>query len=158
MKILRMAHVRLAHLRVAHLRIGLGVLVGAYGLSNLAPIGSNALYKAGGLRNPPADLARMVPLWEATPWWQLAVWTGIVALLLVVAWRLIRGRTALGLYVLGLLAQTAFWWVMHAGAAYQQAFTPAELQMDYDMLLAIALVGVLIWWTERRPLGETASA
>ena len=145
-------------LRIAHLRIGLGVLVGAYGLSNILPITSNVLYKAGTLGQPRGDMARMAPLWEATAWWQLGLWTAVVALLMLVAWRLLRGRHALGLYVATLTADAALWWVMQSGAAYQQVFSPADVQMDYDMLLAMAVVGVLIWWVERRAGARAASA
>jgi hypothetical protein len=149
---------RVAHLRRGHLRIALGVLVGAYGLSNLLPIASNVAYKAGAMGQPTGEMARMVPLWEATAWWQLGLWTAVAALLMLVAWRLVRGRPALGLYVATLAADAVLWWLMQSGAAYQQVFTPADLQMDYDMLLAMAVVGVLIWWAERRHDATAASA
>ncbi|MDB5494718.1 MAG: hypothetical protein JWP86_2055 [Phenylobacterium sp.] len=145
-------------LRIANLRIGLGVLVGVYGLSNLLPIASNVAYKAGALGQPTGAMARMVALWDATAWWQLGLWTAVVAVLMLVAWRLVCGRPALGLYVATLAADAALWWVMQSGAAYQQVFTPADVQMDYDMLLAMAVVGVLIWWVERRPGATAASA
>lgn len=145
-------------LRIAHLRIGLGVVMGAYGLSNLLPIASNVAYKAGVLGQPAGEMARMVPLWEATAWWQLGLWTAVVALLMLVAWRLVRGRATLGLYVAALAADAALWWIVQSGAAYQQVFTPADVQMDYDMLLTMAVVGVLIWWVERRPDATAASA
>jgi hypothetical protein len=140
------------------LRIALGFVVGAYGVFCMFPIVANALYKAGRLPTPTGEAARMVPLWQATPWWQLAAWTGIVALFLLVAVRLIRSRAAFGLYVLAIVADGALWWVMHAGEAYQQAFTPAELQLDYVTLAAMVLVAVLIWLAERRPAPHPASA
>jgi hypothetical protein len=140
------------------LRIALGFVVGAYAVFCLFPIAANALYKTGRMPAPTGEAARMAPLWEATPWWQLAVWTAIVALFLLVAVRLIRGRAALGLYLLAIVADGALWWVMHAGEAYQQAFTPAELQLDYASLAAMILVAVLIWLAERRPAPRPASA
>jgi hypothetical protein len=140
------------------LRIALGFVVGAYGVFCIFPIAANALYKAGQMPAPGGEAARMVPLWEATPWWQLAVWAAIVALFMLVAVRLIRGRAALGLYLLAIVADRALWWVMHAGEAYQQAFTPAELQLDYVTLAAMVLVAVLIWVAERRPAPRPASA
>jgi hypothetical protein len=133
-----------------YLRVALGVLVGAYALYSLFPIGTNAAYKLGLLGVSEGE-ARLIPLWEATPWWQLAVWAALTAFLLHVAWRLVRGRTALTAYVVALLLYAALWWTMQAQPAYQQAFTPAELQLDYLMLLAMALVGGLIWWVEGRP-------
>jgi hypothetical protein len=139
-------------------RMALGVVVGAYGVFSLFPIVANVLYKAGQMPAPTGDAARMVPLWEATAWWELAVWTAVVALFLVIGFRLVRGRPALGLYLLTLIADGALWWVMHAKEAYQRAFTPAELQADYVVLAAMALVGVLIWFAERRPAPHPASA
>jgi len=140
------------------LRIALGFVVGAYGVFCLFPIVANALYKAGRMPAPAGEAARMIPLWDATPWWQLAAWTAIVALFLLVAVRLIRGRPAFGLYLLAIAADGALWWVMHASEAYQLAFTPAEAQLDYATLAAMILVAVLIWLAERRAAPRPASA
>ncbi|HEV2532705.1 hypothetical protein [Phenylobacterium sp.] len=140
------------------LRLALGVVVGAYGLFCLFPIVTNVAYKAGAMPHPDGDGARMAPLWAATPWWQLGVWAAIVGLFLAIAWRLIRGRPALGLYLVALVSDTALWWIMHSGAAYQQVFTPAEVQLDYDTVLGMAVVGAAIWWVERPALGGPASA
>lgn len=140
------------------LRVALGLLVGAYGVFCMFPIAANVLYKAGQMPAPTGEAARMVPLWEATAWWELAAWAALVALFLVIGFRLVRGRPALGLYVLAILADGALWWVMHAKEAYQQAFTPAELQADYATLFAMLLAGVLIWLAERRPAPHPASA
>jgi hypothetical protein len=140
------------------LRMALGLVVGAYGVFCLFPIAANALYKAGQMPPPAGEAARMVPLWAATAWWELALWTAIVALFLVTGFRLVRGRPALGLYLVVIVANGALWWVMHAKEAYQRAFTTAELQTDYVMLVATVVVGVLIWLAERRPAAHPASA
>jgi len=140
------------------LRIAVGAVVGAFGLFSLFPIVTNVLYKLGAMPHPAGDAARMVPLWVATPWWQLGASAAIAALFLTIGWRLVRGRPALGLYVAAMVADTVLWWIMHSAAAYQQVFTPIEVQMDYDMLLGAAVAGAVIWWVERRPLGEPASA
>ena len=147
---------RIAHLRIAHLRIALGAVVAAYGLVSLIPIAANGAFKLG-LLHPSGAQARLIPLWSATSWFQLGVWAAVVAVFIVVGWRLIRGRAALGLYVLAVLLNTALWWIMQSGDAYQQAFTPGELQTDYDLLLATIAAGVAIWRIERRP-GEQATA
>ena len=47
---------------------------------------------------------------------------------------------------------------MQSSEAFQQAFTPAELQMDYDMLLGRTVAGVLIWWVERQPDARATAA
>ena len=145
-------------LRIAHVRIALGAVVGAYGLFSLVPITVNALYKAGAMPRPSAEAAQRVALWEATPWWQLGLSAAIVALFLTIAWRLVRGRPALGLYVAALFGNAVVWWVMHSAAAYQQVFTPAEVQMDYDLVLGFAVAGASIWWLERRVAGGAAQA
>jgi hypothetical protein len=145
-------------LRIAHVRVVLAGLVGAYGLSNLVPIAANVLYKAGAMPHLGAEAAQRIELWTATPWWQLGVWTAIVAMFLAVAWRLLRGRPALGLYVAALVGDTVRWWIMHSAAAYQQVFSPTEVQMDYDIILGMAAVGAAIWWLERRGSGAPASA
>jgi hypothetical protein len=144
------------HLRMAHLRLVLGVVVGAYGLFCLFPIGANVAFRLGW--RPTGDEARLIPLWAATSWVQLVVWAAVVALFLTVGWRLVRGRPALRLYLRALALDTALWWVMQSGAAYQLVFTPGELQMDYDILLGMIAAGLLIWWVERRPPVEAASA
>jgi hypothetical protein len=145
-------------LRIAHVRVALAGLVGAYGLSSLVPVAANALYKLGAISDPGAEAAQRVALWAATPWWQLGFSAAMAALFLTVAWRLVRGRPALGLYVAALFGNAVVWWVMHSAAAYQQVFAPAEVQMDYDIMLGMAVAGAAIWWLERRGTGAPASA
>jgi hypothetical protein len=140
------------------LRIAVGVIVGLYGLFCLFPIATNAAWKLGLMHPAGGDAARMVPLWAATSWPQLAVWAAVVALFLVVGWRLVRGQPAFRLYLVTFVLDAGIWWFMQSGDAYQQVFTPAELQMDYDMLLGMAVAGLLIWWVERRTPVETAQA
>lgn len=140
------------------LRVALGVIVGAYAVFDLVPIVGNAWYKAGLLNPVPEDLARMIPLWDATAWWELAVWSAVVALWITAAWRLIRGRSALGLYLGALLVDAVLWWVMHATPAYQQVFTPAELREDYVILLVTGIVAAAIWRVERSGRAATAAA
>jgi hypothetical protein len=140
------------------LRVALGVLIGAYGVFCLFPIVTNAVYKAGRMPDPTGEAARMIPLWQATSWWELAAWTGIVALFVVIGARLMRGQTAFGLYLIALGADAGLWWIMHASEAYQRAFTQAELQLDYVMLAAMVVVALLIWIAERRPAPHPASA
>ena len=139
------------------LRVALGAVVAAYGLFCLFPIATNAAFKLG-LLHAGGDEARLIPLWTATSWLQLAIWAAVVAVFIAVGWRLIRGQAALGLYVVAVLLDAGLWWVMQSSDAYQQAFTPAELQMDYDMLLGRIIAGVLIWWVERRPDARATAA
>ncbi|MDB5475311.1 MAG: hypothetical protein JWP49_822 [Phenylobacterium sp.] len=140
------------------LRIAVGVVVGLYGLFCLFPIGANAAWKLGLIHPADGHAARLVPLWAATSWPQLIVWAAVVALFPVVGWRLVRGRPAFRLYLTAFVLDAALWWFMQSAEAYQQVFTPAELQMDYDMLLGMAVAALAIWWVERRPGAEAASA
>lgn len=131
------------------LRWVLGALVLAYGGLCALMGGMNALHKLGKLATVPAEMQRMVPLWDATPWWQLAVWGLTALLLLVTAWRLFTGGKALGVFLLAVAADVATWWFMHKLPAYQTVFTKAELTYDYYTIGAMVLVALLIGVTER---------
>jgi hypothetical protein len=131
------------------LRIALGVIVGLYGLVLALPLLRNSLFKLGRLHNLSGDRARMVPLWQATAWWQLAIWLIAVALMLAAAFRLFAGRSALAIFAAGFVVDAGLWWMLRGGAAYQQAFTPLQLRSDYYTLSFMLLVGAVIWLVER---------
>lgn len=139
------------------LRIATGAMAAGYGLFSLAPIAADAAYKLD-LFTPRGEATRIVPLWDATPWWQLGASAGVAGIFLLIGWRLVRGRSALGFYVVALFANAALWWAVQSSTAYQQVFTQAELQLDYALLLATAVFGVLIWWLERKPAAEALQA
>lgn len=131
------------------LRWVLGALVLAYGALCVLMAGLNVAHKLGKLSTVPTDLQRMVPLWDATPMWQLAIF-GVGGLLaLMAAWRLFTGGKALGVFVLAAAAEVGAWWFMHKLPAYSTVFTKAELQYDYYTWGALGVVAVLIWLTER---------
>lgn len=131
------------------LRWVLGALLLALGALSALMAGLNLAHKLGKLSTVPADLQRMVPLWDATPMWQLALFGATALLMLVTAWRLFTGGKALGVFVLAVAAHVATWWFMHGLPAYSTVFTKAELRYDYYTFGAIAVVGVLIWLSER---------
>lgn len=131
------------------LRWVLGALVLAYAGMCALMGGLNVAHKLGKLTTVPADLQRMVPLWDATPMWQLAIWGAAALLLLVSAWRLFTGGKALGVFLLAIVADVATWWFMHSLPAYQTVFTKAEQQYDYCIMGGMVAVAVLIWLTER---------
>ncbi|MDO9223103.1 MAG: hypothetical protein Q7U20_05235 [Caulobacter sp.] len=131
------------------LRWVLGALVLAYGAMCVLMAGLNLAYKLGKLATVPADLQRMVPLWEATQMWHLALFGVGGLLLLMTAWRLFTGGKALGVFILAIVVEVAVWWFMHNLPAYQTVFTKAELQYDYYTWGTMAVVAVLIWLTER---------
>ena len=131
------------------LRWVLGALVLAHGALSALMAGLNVAHKLGKLTAVPAELQRMVPLWDATPWWQLGLWGAAALLLLVSAWRLFTGARAFGPLLLAVAASVASWWFMHNLPAYQTVFTKAELQYDYYTFGVMAVVLVLTWVTDR---------
>jgi len=132
------------------LRYLLGALIGAYALFSLFPIATDAAFKLGMFDNPTGEVARMIPLWQATAWWHLALWLVVVALFLVAAWRLLRGRRATAPYAAAFILDMALWATMKTLPAYGQVFTPAELELDNYTLAFMVACGVLIWLSERR--------
>lgn len=132
------------------LRWVLGALVGLWSLNNLFIVGMTAAHKLGKLPPLPAEHQRLLPLMDATPWWQVGLWSFLTLLLIVTAWRLFTGGKAAMTFLLALVSHVVLWWFMHQLPAYGVAFTPEELKMDYYILGAEAVVLVLIWLTERR--------
>lgn len=132
-------------------RIVLALIVAAQGISSFLPLPAYAAYKFG-LIHPHSGLAaRMVPLWAATPWWQLVVWGACVAAIEFAAWRLIRVRPALALYAAAIGANTGLQWLMQQTPAYHRLFTPATARFDFDRWVILLLIGALIWWVEQQP-------
>ena len=131
------------------LRIGLALVVLLQALSSGLPLIGYAAFKLGLIHPISGPAARMVPVWIETPWWQLAVWAACVAGLLVAAWRLIRRRPAVALYLAAILVNTGLQWLMLRGPQAQRLFA-SSIRSDYDRLAALLLVGALIWWVEQR--------
>ena len=121
----------------------------AWGLINLVPLAVTFGTKAGWMRLPP-ELSRLPELTQALSWWQVAIWAVMIALYLFVAWRLTRGRGALGAFVLAFAVELARWLPMQALPVYRKVFTHAELQERYAAFGVLAVIGILIWLTERR--------
>jgi len=140
----------------ASLRVVLGAAIAAYGLASLPPVGAAAFLKLG-LVAPAGEATRLAPLWAATSWLQMAANVAVAVLFVLVGWRLIRARAALGLYLLAVLLDAALWWVAQSSDAYQLAFTAGEMQLDYDIVVGLLAAGVLTWWLERRPASQTSA-
>jgi hypothetical protein len=137
------------------LRWLLALAVAGYALIGLLPVAATALFKLGFGALGAAE--RMIPVMQATPWWQLIASLGVTALLLFAAWRLARGRAAFGLSLLAFAADTTLWWIMHAMPAYQLAFTPSELAADYYSLGGMLALLIAIWLLERSRSGPAAA-
>ena len=140
------------------LRIGLALVVVAQAFSSFFPLLGNALYKSGLALDVSGPAARMVPLWAATPWWQLAIWFAAILSLLAAACQLIRRRPALGLYFAAIAANAGLRWIMQAGPTYRQVFGDASMGFSYSRLAILLLVGALIWWVEQQPAKASPAA
>lgn len=140
-----------------YVRILLGVLVGLYALMGLYQLGMTVGHKTG-LVTVSGDAARMIPLMQATAWWQAAVWLASLVLLLAAAWRLLGRGKALGLYLAGFVLNVGGWLTVQRTEAYQQVFSPAERQLDYYLLGVMVVIGLLIWLTERSRAPRAAAA
>jgi len=133
------------------LRVLIAIAVVLQALSSFFPLLGNVLYKSGQTQMASGPAARMAPLWAATPWWQLAVWFLGILLLLVVAWRVIRRRPALGFYVAAIAISTGLNWLMQNGPVYREVFREAPIGFDFARLVILLLGGALIWWVEQHP-------
>ena len=133
------------------LRVLLAMAVLLQALSSFFPLLGNALYKFGRVEIATGPAARMAPLWAATPWWQLAVWALGILLLLAAAWRLVRRRPALVLYVAAMAISMGLNWLMQNGAVYREVFRDAPAGFGFARLAILVLGGALIWWVEQQP-------
>ena len=133
------------------LRILIAIAVVIQALSSFFPLLGNVLYKSGRTEIASGPAERMAPLWAATPWWQLAVWFLGILLLLVVAWRMIRRRPALGIYVAAIAISFGLNWLMQQGAVYREVFRDAPAGFGFARLVILVLGGALIWWVEQQP-------
>lgn len=105
-----------------------------------------------------------VPLMDATPAWQLAVWIAAGLLFLTAGWRLVRARrgafalfaTALALtYTVSAMASMER--ALHPALAelYRQAYTFPRPDVRRDVLLPLAsqllplLAAIALWWRDR---------
>lgn len=131
-----------------YVRIVLGVLVALYALMGLWQVGMTIGHKTG-MYTAAGEAARMIPLMDATAWWQVVVWLASLLAFLVAAWRLLRGGKAFIPYVVAFVVNIGGWLTVQGSDAYQTVFTAAERQLDYYLLAVLVAVGAVIWWTER---------
>jgi hypothetical protein len=141
-----------------YVRIVLGVLVGLYALMGLFHAALTAGHKTGVYVATDEMTVRMVPLMEAMAWWQVVLWVVSLAIMLVAAWRLLRGGKAFMPYVVAFVLNIGGWLTIQGSGAYQTVFTAAERQLDYYMLGGLVVIGAVIWWTERGDAPAAAAA
>src|SRR5512146_1153485 len=107
---------------------------------------------------------RFVPLMNATPAWQMALWVAVALLFLVVAWRLLRkNHSAFSLFAIAVLlvyASSCTGWIdrqLHPALAeiYRHTFAFARPGFRRDCLIPAAqqavplLMAAALWWRER---------
>lgn len=131
------------------LRVILGLIILAWAAMSAFSMGGMALYKLDPDPNVPEYAQRLIPLFEAVPWWMFGLWLVVWLRMLTAAWRLFKGGPALGPFVTAFAAHIALWWFMSRLPAYQQGFTPGELAADYFIIAGMAAVAFLIWLTDR---------
>jgi hypothetical protein len=131
------------------LRWVLGALVLVYGVLSALVAGMAAVHKIGKLATVPAELQKMVPLWDAMPWWQIALCGVVALLLLVAAWRLFTGGKAFGPFLLAAIGEAGLWWVMHKMPAYPAAMPCPDPNFALYGLGGLAVVALAVWVTER---------
>jgi hypothetical protein len=133
------------------LRIVLAAAVMLQAASSGFPLLGFAAYRFGLIHPTTGAAALMVPLWGATPAWQLAVWFIAILVLLAAAVRLILRRPALLPYVVAIAGNFGLQQLMQRSEAYRQVFGTVTPRFDYDRLAILVLMGVLIWWVEQQP-------
>ncbi|MFI4950279.1 MAG: hypothetical protein ACHP7A_04495 [Caulobacterales bacterium] len=132
------------------LRIVLALLLLLQAASSGFPLLGFTAYRLGLIHPTSGAAAQMVPLWSATPAWQLVVWSVALLMLLAAAVRLAFGRRALALYAAAIAISTGLTQLMQLGPAYRQVFGPVTPPFDYYRLAILVLVGALIWWVEQQ--------
>lgn len=122
-----------------------------YALWNAVPPVTTLLFKLGNL--PPAIAAesqRYVPLMQATPWWQVAVWLFADLVYLFAAFRLVsRPRGAFAPFLIAAVIDLANLLWMRQQPLYLNTFTAQELMLDYAVMGGLAL-GVVLYYAASR--------
>jgi hypothetical protein len=134
------------------LRVALAILLGGWALVNLFPLLGTAGMKLYRWPVPPDWPPALEQLAQQIPWWGLGVWAVMIALYLAVAQALIRGRSALGLFVAAFVTEIVRWVPMYRLPAYQETWAGGYLQFRYIAWAVLVTAGLLIAWAERRTL------
>lgn len=133
------------------LRVLLAVALLLQAASSGFPLLGFAAYRFGLIQPTSGGAAMMVPLWAATPAWQLAVWLVAILILLTAATRLVLRRSALLLYLVAIGVNFGLQQLMQRSDAYREVFRAHAPGFDYARLAILVLMGALIWWVEQQP-------
>jgi len=74
----------------------------------------------------------------------------MIVMYLLVARALIRGGRAFGFFVLTFVTELVRWVPMYALPVYTQTWTVGEMRFRYIAWVVLVVVGVVIWWAERK--------
>lgn len=133
-----------------YLRWATAALIGLYAASGLPAAISTLAWKMGWI-SLSADMRKLEPLMAATSTPLLMLWFGQLILYALAAWNLLtlRGGAA-RLFAVAFAAQITLWTIMKSQGVYDQTFTAEERAWDWPIMAAVAAIGVLTWWLERR--------
>ncbi|HVC30487.1 MAG TPA: hypothetical protein VND24_04810 [Steroidobacteraceae bacterium] len=124
-----------------------------------------------GGRFPGGHYQRFIALMNATPDWEVALWTAVGLLYLVLAWRLLRNRRGAfvlfaGALLLAYAVACAGWMDRQLNPAlaeiYRHTFTFSQANLRRDDLLPAAaqvlplLMAGALWWREKRAVRPAA--
>jgi hypothetical protein len=133
-----------------YLRWATAAVIGLYAASGLPAAITTLAWKMGWTELS-GDMAKLEPLMAATSTPLLVMWFGELALYALAAWNLLTLRGgATRFYIVAFAVQTALWTMMKSNGAYDQAFSAEAQAWDWWIMAAVAAVGVLTWWLERR--------
>ncbi len=134
------------------LRFVVGLIVLAYALSALAAGAAVAAFKARHW-SPPVDIApEQLQLMASISWAQLGLWGAAILLYLIVAVKLFRRVKAFLTWSLAFVLSAVNWLWLRTSEAYDAATPPDLANIDYGVLVASLVVGMLILWMGRTHL------
>ena len=128
---------------VVFLRVIFALATAAYAVWNSVPPVKTLLFKFGQF-HPSGTEAKFIPLMNATPVWQAALWLVANFIYLIAAYRLVtRPRGAFPVFLLAALVDVGVWGLSKMKLVYDQTFNAQELQLDYYILGGLAVMAVI---------------
>ncbi len=126
------------------LRIVLGLIVLVYALGSAGIAAGIGAYKLDAWTPPSFVTPAELQLAETISWAQLALWAAVVLLYVVVAVKLFRRVKAFVFWAAAFVLSAANWLWLRASPAYDSAVPPDLASIDYYVLGASLVVGLLI--------------
>lgn len=134
-----------------------GAIVGTYALFTAWGCATVLMMRNGiapPLRPNPETMGSFVGVLLTLPSWQMLLWVAAVACYAAAAWRLFTGRRGAQWYAAGLAFDLSFLVLLkRAGAVHAE---PGRIDLDYVTAALTVVLGLLLWWFERRATSRTA--